>query len=134
MLQRKIKELCQEIHDSLGKKRIGECFLVEVGFKNESLLIKSLKCLSNFINLYYSAKPWNRYSHFSNFIHPIGNYSLLLKDHRFNKINDCALTVMYHTDDITDYHDQSSNVINVITMLDRGFLEIEVLKPIYLLS
>ena len=48
MLQEKIKELCQDIHDSLGKKRIGECFLVDVEFKNESLVIKSLKCLSYF--------------------------------------------------------------------------------------
>ena len=29
----------------------------------------SLKCLSNSINQDYSAKSWNRYSHFSNLIH-----------------------------------------------------------------
>ena len=60
MLQGKIKELCEQIHDSLGKKRIGECFLVNMEFRNDSLVIKSLKCLSNFINRDYSAKPWNR--------------------------------------------------------------------------
>ena len=53
---RKIKELCQELHDSLGKKRIGECFLVDTEFRNESLVIKSLEFLSNFINRDYSAK------------------------------------------------------------------------------
>ena len=68
MLQGKIKELCQEIHDSLGKRKINECFLVDVEFRNESFVVKSLKCLSNFINRDNSAKPWNRYSHFSNFI------------------------------------------------------------------
>ena len=70
MFQGKIKALCQEIHDSLGKKKINECFLVDVEFRNESFVIKSLKCLSNFINRENSAKPWNRYSHFSNFILP----------------------------------------------------------------
>ena len=67
MFQGKIKELCQEIHDSLGKKKISECFLVDIEFQNESFVVKSLKCLTNFINKDYSAKPWNRYSHFSSF-------------------------------------------------------------------
>ena len=146
MLQGIIKELCQEIHDSLGRKRIGECFLVDVEFgneslliksskcvefRNESLLIKSSKCLANFINRDNSAKPWNSYSHFSSFIHPKENYSLSLKDRRFNRINDCARTILYHTDDTTNYLDQFSNVMNGITILDRGFLKMEVLKPIY---
>ena len=131
MLQGINKELCQEIHDSLGKKRIGECFLVDVEFRNESLLIKSSKCLANFINRDNSAKPWNSYSHFSSFIHPKENYSLSLKDRRFNRINDCARTILYHIDDTTNYLDQFSNVMNGITILDRGFLKMEVLKPIY---
>ena len=46
-------------------------------------------------------------------------------------INDCALTVLYHMDHITNYLDQFSNVINGITVFDHGFLEMEVLKPIY---
>ena len=127
MLQGKIKKLCQEMHDSLRKKTIGECFLVDVEFRSESLVIKSL---SNFINRDYLAKPGSRCSHFSSFIHPKENYSLSLKDHRFNKINDCALTVLYHMDDIANLIDPFSNVINGITILDRGFLEMEVLKPI----
>ena len=93
MFQGKIKELCQEIHDSLGKKKINECFLVDIEFKNESFVLKSLKCLSNFINKDYSAKPWNRHTHFSNFIRPKKNHSLSLKDHRFNRLNECALAI-----------------------------------------
>ena len=131
MLQGKIKELCQEIHDSLGKKKISECFLVDVEFRNESFVVKSLKCLSNFINRDYSAKPWNCHTHFSNFIHPKENHSFSLKDHRFNRLNDCALAILYHMDDIANYLEQFSNIINGISILDRSFLETEVLKPIY---
>ena len=36
MFQGKMKELCQEIHNSLGNKKITDCFLVDVEFKNES--------------------------------------------------------------------------------------------------
>ena len=43
MLQEQIKELCQEIHDSLDEKRVGECFLVYMEFRNESLVKKPLK-------------------------------------------------------------------------------------------
>ena len=43
MLQGKIKELCQEIHNALGNKKINECFLIDVEFKNESSVVKSLK-------------------------------------------------------------------------------------------
>ena len=96
MFQGEIKELHQEILDSLGKNRICECFLVDVEFRNESLVIKSLKCLTNFIDWDYSAKPWSLYSHFSNFIHQKEENCLLsLKDHRFNRINDCTLTLLY---------------------------------------
>ena len=118
MFQGKIKELCQEIHDSLGNKKIHECFLVDVEFKNESFVLKSLKCLSNFINKDYSAKPWNRHTHFSNFICPKKNHSLSLKDHRFNRLNDCALAILYHMDDITRYLEEFNNIINGITILD----------------
>ena len=96
-----------------------------------SLVIKSSKCLSTFINQDYSVKPWNRYSHFSNFIHPKENYSLSPKDHLFNVINDCALTVLYHMYDNTNYLDRFSNVINGVTVLGRGILEMEVVTSIY---
>ena len=96
-----------------------------------SLVIKSSKCLYNFINQDYSDKSWNHYSHFSNFIHPKENYSLLLKDHLFNVINDCALTASYHMDDNTNYLDRFSNVINGVTVLGHGILEMEVVTSIY---
>ena len=66
-IQGKIKELCQDIHSLRGNKKIIESFLVEVDFKNESFVIKSIKCLSNFINQDYSAKAWNRSNHFASF-------------------------------------------------------------------
>ena len=100
-------------------------------FRNASLVTKSLKCLANFINLEYSGKPWNRYSHFSNFIHPKQNYSLSLKDHQSNRIKDCALATLYHMDDIASNFDQLSNIINSTATPDGGFLEIEVLQLIY---
>ena len=40
IFQGKIKKLCQEIHNSLGNKKIIESFLVDVDFKNESFAIK----------------------------------------------------------------------------------------------
>ena len=103
MFQGKLKELCQDIHNSLGNKKITEFFLVDVEFKNESFVIKSLKCLWNFINQDYSSKPWNRSGHFASFIAPKENRSLSLKDHRFNRLSECALNLLYHLDDIGDY-------------------------------
>ena len=128
---RKIKELCQDIHNSLGNKKITDCFLVDIEYKNESFVIKSIKCLSNFINQDYSAKPWNRSSHFASFISPKENKSLSLKDHRFNRLSECALTLLYHLDDIGNYLDKYTNIVNGISILDRAFVEMEVLKPIY---
>lgn len=71
MFSRKIKELCQDNYKTLlGNKKINDYFLIDVELKNESFVLKSLKCFSNFINQDYSAKPWNRHSHFTNFIKP----------------------------------------------------------------
>ena len=70
MFQRKIKELCQELHDMIGKNRIKECFLVDIEFHSESFVIMSIKCLSNFICEEYSAKPWNRCNQFGKHIKP----------------------------------------------------------------
>ena len=103
LFQRKIKELCQDIHDMIGKKKIKKCFLVDVEFHSESFVVKSLKCLSSFINAEYSAKPWNRHSHFGEHIKPKKNMSLSLKDHHFNRLQDCCLALLYHLDDIADY-------------------------------
>ena len=63
--------------------------------------------------------------------YPPALYSLSLKDHRFNRLNDCTVAILYHMDDIANYLDQFSNIINGMIILDRSFLEIKVLKPIY---
>lgn len=131
MFQNKIKKLCQMIHDSLGKRKVSDCFLVDVDFRMESFIMKAIKCLTNFINCENSAKPWNRYSHFSDFIRPKQNMSLTLKDHRFNRVFDCCLSLLYHLDDLSAYLDKYSSIINGITILDRSFVEMEVLKPIF---
>ena len=130
MFQDKVKSLYQILHSSLGAQKISECFLVDIDFQNESFVIKAIKCLTNFINKDYSAKPWNRASHFSEFIKPKLNMSLTLKDHRFNRLFDCALSVLYHLDDISEYLDKFSSIVNGITILDRSFVEMEILKPI----
>ena len=38
LFQSKIKDLCQQIHDHLGKQKIKECFLVDVDFQSHLLL------------------------------------------------------------------------------------------------
>ena len=131
MFQGKMKELFLDIYNSLGNKKITDCFLVDVEFKNESFIIKSLKCLSNFINKDYSSRPWNRSSHFASFIAPEENRSLSLKDHRFNRLSECALAILYHLDDIGNYLDKFRCIVNGISILDRTFADMEVLKPIY---
>ena len=57
--------------------------------------------------------------------------SLSLKDHRFNRMNDCALTVLYHLDDIDAYLEKYQSVINGISILDRTFVDMDILKPIF---
>jgi len=131
MMQTKIKEVCQQIHDGIGKKRIKECFMVDIDFHNESFVLKAIKCLTNFINRECSSKPWNRSEHFSDFIKPKKNMSISLKDHRFNRLNDCALTLLYHLDDIAAYLEKYQSVINGISILDRTFVDMDILKPIF---
>ena len=131
MMQCKIKELCQQIHDGIGKKRIKDCFMVDIDFHHESFVIKAIKCMTNFINRDCSSKPWNRYEHFTEFIRPKNNLSISLKDHRFNRLNDCALTVLYHLDDISAYLEKYEGVSNSISILDRTFVDMDILKPIF---
>ena len=50
MFQAKMKEIYHDIHNSLGNKKVPECFLVDIDFKDKSFIIVSLKWLSNFIN------------------------------------------------------------------------------------
>ena len=83
-IQRKLKDLCQQIHESLRKQKIGDCFLVGIEFQNKSFILKVIKCCSNFINQESLATPWNHCNHFEEFIAPQGNMSFSLKDNRFN--------------------------------------------------
>ena len=131
MFQGKIKKFCQQIHDSLGNQKINECFLVDIEFKNQSFIIKSLNCLLNFINRDNSSKPWNSCGHFEAFIKPKKNKLLCLKDHRFNRLAESAMATLYHIDDIAAYLEEYKHIINGITILDCSFVEMEVLKPIY---
>ena len=57
--------------------------------------------------------------------------SLTLKDHRFNRLNDSSLSPLYHLDDIANYLERFSNIVNGITIIDRSFVEMEILKPIF---
>ena len=66
-----------------------------------------------------------------NHIVPKENKSLSLKDHRFKQMQDCALSLLYHLDNIGEYLTKFSNISNDIKVLDRTFAEMEVLKPIF---
>ena len=129
--QNKIKELCQKIHDNLGKQRIKECFLVDIEFQSESFVIKALKCLLNLVNSDYSSKPWNRSHHLSDLIKSTVNISASLKHRIFNRLHDCALIILYHIDDNHSYLETFTTITNGMAILDRGFMELEVLKHIF---
>ena len=49
----------------------------------------------------------------------------------FNCMQDCCLSLMHHLNDIADYLNANSTIINDIAILDRSFIEMELLKPIY---
>ena len=112
-------------------KQIEKCFLVEVDFRNANFILKSMKCLTNFINKDNSSKPWNRHSDFNLYIIPKKNLSISMKDHRFNRASDCALSLLYHMDDISSFLNKYQSILNDIAIMDRGFLDMQVLKPIY---
>lgn len=101
LFQNKLKESYDEVQQSFGTKKLDDCFTVDVDFKDENFILKVIKCLTNFVNKENSAKSWNRHSHFSQFIASKTNETIALKDHRFNRLNDCCLVVLYHFDDIT---------------------------------
>ena len=46
-------------------------------------------------------------------------------------MQDCCLSLMHHLNDIADYLNANSTIINDIAILDRSFIEMELLKPIY---
>ena len=118
MFQRVVKTLFQEIHDALGTNAIKDSFTTEIDFKHESFI-------------YYSSKPWNRQQPFDSFISPKMNESLSLKDHRFDRRFECCLRTLYHLDDIKQYLETHKSILNDIAILDRSFLDMELLKPIF---
>ena len=132
MFQRKAEKVFQHIHDGLGHAKIKDCFLVNVDFQNQPFIIKALKCLSSFINKDFSAKPWNRSSHFESFIAPKKNESLSFKDHRFNRIFDCSAALLHHLDDIKNYLERNQHVLNAISIIDKRIFRYGNLKT-YLL-
>ena len=77
-------------------------WMLDIEFKDENFVLKSIKYLTNFVNKENSAKTWNRFFHFNTFIAPKKNEILTLKDHQFNRLNDCCLVFMYHIDDIAE--------------------------------
>ena len=132
LFQNKLKELYNEIQQSFGTKKLDDCFTVDVDFKDENFILKAVKCLTNFVNRENSAKPWNRYSHFSKYIAPKKNEAIALKDHRFNRLNDCCLLALYHFDDIAEYLMKFEHITNNMAILDRTFVNMgDVLKPIF---
>ena len=96
-----MKKVFQQIHDLIGNHKIKECFLVDTDFRSESFILKSICCLNNFISVDYSAKSLNRQKDFNTFIDPKKNNAISLKDHRFNRLSDCCLSLVYHLEDIT---------------------------------
>ena len=90
----------------------------------------AITCLCSFINSEYSSKQWNRQQHFDVFVSQKKNESQSLKDHRFNRVFACCVNILYHLDDIKLYLDTYSNILNGVAILDRTFLDMELLKPI----
>ena len=134
MFQRKMQEVYQLLHDTLGKDKIVDCFLVDVDFVGEDFITKAIKCLTSFIIRDYSAKPWNRQKHFDSFIAPKVNECISYKDHRFNRLFQCCMVLVHHFDDISSYLDTYRNIVNGMSILDRSFVEMSLLKPIFCAS
>ena len=97
---------------------MNECFLVDIEFKDQLFIVKSLNCLLNFIYHDSSSKPWNRCGHFEAFIKPEKNI-LSLKDHRFNRLAECAMAASYYIDEIAAYLEEYKDIINGITIFDQ---------------
>ena len=69
--------------------------------------------------------------HFDPFIHSKKNESLSLKNHRFNHIFECCYSLVHHKNDIKSYLEKFSSVVSGLSIIDRSFLNMEVLKPIF---
>ena len=68
MFQSKMKELCQKIDNDFCKKKLKDYFIIDFGFKNESLIVKSLNYSSYFVSHEYSVNLRNRSNHFDSYI------------------------------------------------------------------
>ena len=129
--KRKVKQLRQVIHDKIGNDEINKFFYVDVDFKNDSFPLKAMRCLTSFINKDFSTTPWNRQRHFDAFTQSKKNESLSLKDHRFNRLFEYCYSFVHHMDDIKFYLEKFSSVVNGLCIIDRNFLDMEVLKWIF---
>ena len=54
-----------------------------------------------------------------------------MKDHHFNRIFENCLHVLLHHLDIKLYLDTYQNILNGVAILDRTFLDMELLKPLF---
>ena len=55
-----------------------------------------------------------------------------MKDHHFNRIfENCLHVLLHHLDDIKLYLDTYQNILNGVAILDRTFLDMELLKPLF---
>ena len=70
MMQRKVKQLFQGVHDKIGNNEISKCFFVDVDFKSESFPLKAIRCLMSFINRGFLQNRRIDKNHFDAFIHP----------------------------------------------------------------
>ena len=130
MFQRKIKQVWQEIHDAFGTNTIKDCFITDVDFSNESFTYKAVPCLCLFINKDFSSKPSNCQEHFDVFTSQKKYESLSMKDQHFSRILEYCLQVLHNLDDIKFYLDTYQNILNGVAILDKTFLDTELLKPI----
>ena len=92
-----------------------QSFSLSIFFHKQRLFIQTMESSRTLCCFYKSQK----------------NESLSLKDHRFNRIFECCLRVLHHLDDIKLYLDTYQNILNGVAILDRRFLDMVLLKPIF---
>ena len=46
-------------------------------------------------------------------------------------IFDFSAAILHHLDDIKNYLEQNQHILNAISIIDRVFLDMEILKPIF---
>ena len=92
-----------------------------------TLVLKAIKCLTNLVNEDNSAKPWNRFSHFSQFIAPNNRTKQFLW--KTIVLTDTLTAVLLH---FTTLMTLARKIINNMAILDRSFIELgDILKPIF---